>query len=80
MIEIQARKSEHFVTAIIYFQAIDETKYLTQLLYVLAKQRGIWDKVPKNSSLQINTLKHTHKDIKNYAQKIHKKILNFILK
>ena len=80
LIEIQARKSEHFVTAIIYFQAIDETKYLTQLLYVLAKQRGIWDKVPKNSSLQINTLKHTHKDIKNYAQKIHKKILNFILK
>ena len=80
LIEIQARKSEHFVTAIIYFQAIDETKYLTQLLYVLAKQRGIWDKVPKNSSLQINTLKHTHKDIKNYAQKIHKRILNFILK
>ena len=80
LIEIQARKSEHFVTAIIYFQAIDEIKYLTQLLYVLAKQRGIWDKVPKNSSLQINTLKHTHKDIKNYAQKIHKKILNFILK
>ena len=80
LIEIQARKSEHFVTAIIYFQAIDETKYLTQLLYVLAKQRGIWDKVPKNSSLQINTLKNKHKDIKNYAQKIHKKILNFILK
>ncbi|MBG8782818.1 hypothetical protein FCG17_00340 [Neisseria meningitidis] len=69
LIEIQARKSEHFVTAIIYFEAIDETKYLTQLLYVLAKQRGIWDKVPKNSSLQIITLKHTHKDIKSYAQK-----------
>ncbi|HFC6661463.1 TPA: hypothetical protein ACFNUY_000001, partial [Neisseria meningitidis] len=67
LIEIQARKSEHFVTAIIYFEAIDETKYLTQLLYVLAKQRGIWDKVPKNSSLQIITLKHTHKDIKSYA-------------
>ncbi|HFC8102410.1 TPA: hypothetical protein ACFPBF_000079 [Neisseria meningitidis] len=80
LIEIQARKSEHFVTAIIYFEAIDETKYLTQLLYVLAKQRGIWDKVPKNSSLQIITLKHTHKDIKSYAQKIHKKISNFILK
>ncbi|HFC6649769.1 TPA: hypothetical protein ACJJ7E_000001, partial [Neisseria meningitidis] len=76
LIEIQARKSEHFVTAIIYFEAIDETKYLTQLLYVLAKQRGIWDKVPKNSSLQIITLKHTHKDIKSYAQKIHKKISN----
>ncbi|HEZ0713910.1 TPA: hypothetical protein WGQ68_000012 [Neisseria meningitidis] len=80
LIEIQARKSEHFVTAIIYFEAIDETKYLTQLLYVLAKQRGIWDKVPKNFSLQIITLKHTHKDIKSYAQKIHKKISNFILK
>ena len=80
LIEIQARKSEHFVTAIIYFEAMDETKYLTQLLYVLAKQRGIWDKVPKNPSLQIITLKHTHKDIKSYAQKIYKKISNFILK
>ncbi|HEZ4015998.1 TPA: hypothetical protein WID08_000109 [Neisseria meningitidis] len=65
LIEIQARKSEHFVTAIIYFEAIDETKYLTQLLYVLAKQRGIWDKVPKNSSLQIITLKHTKNTQKN---------------
>ena len=78
LIEIQARKSEHFVTAIIYFETNDEMKYLNQLLYVLAKKRGIWDKIPKNSNLQITTLKHTHKDIESYAQKIYTRIYDLL--
>ena len=77
LIEIQARKSEHFVTAIIYFETNDEMKYLGQLLYVLAKKRGIWDKIPKRTSLQITTLKHTHKDIASFARKISEKVLEF---
>ena len=78
LIEIQARKSEHFVTAIIYFETNDEMKYLNQLLYVLAKKRGIWDKIPKNCNLQITTLKHTHKDIESYAQKIYTRIYDLL--
>lgn len=78
LIEIQARKSEHFVTAIIYFETNDEIKYLNQLLYVLAKKRGIWDKIPKNYNLQITTLKHTHKDIESYAQKIYTRIYDLL--
>ena len=52
-------------------------KYLGQLLYVLAKKRGIWDKIPKRTSLQITTLKHTHKDIASFARKISEKVFEF---
>lgn len=74
LIEIQARKNEHFVTAIINFETNDEMGYLAKLLYVLAEKRGIWDKIPKRSSLQITTLKHTHKDIASFARKISEKV------
>lgn len=74
LIEFEARESEHFNTALIYFKSDNYEILLNKLLRELAYHKGIWDKIPPNYSYHISTFKHTHKDIKNFAKKIYSKM------
>ncbi|URD66873.1 hypothetical protein LNQ82_06530 [Conchiformibius steedae DSM 2580] len=74
LIEFEARKSEHFNTALIYLKSNDDEILLKKLLHELAYNKGIWDKISSNHSYHISTFKHTHKDIKSFAEKVYGKI------
>ena len=75
LIEIQARDNEHFVTAILHLDTNNEIDYFANLLHELAKNKGIWGKLVGIQNMK--TFKHTHTDIKSYAEKIYTKIINF---
>ncbi|WP_308034313.1 hypothetical protein [Neisseria lactamica] len=75
LIEIQARDNEHFVTAILHLDTNNEIDYFANLLHELAKNKGIWGKLVGIQNMK--TFKHTHTDIKSFAEKIYTKIINF---
>lgn len=74
LMEIEARNGEHFTTAFIQLNTNNYEDTLAKLLYAMAQNKGVWDKIPPNLNWQIATLKHTHKDIASFAQKIYSKI------
>lgn len=74
LMEIEARNGEHFTTAFIQLNTNNYEDTLAKLLYTMAQNKGVWDKIPPNLNWQIATLKHTHKDIASFAQKIYSKI------
>lgn len=75
LLEIEPRENESFTTAIIHLKTDDYEKLLREVLFAIAKNKGVWDKIPPNLNWQIATLKHTHKDIASFAQKICAKVI-----